>query len=59
MDTGKQIDIDALRRLKSYKSGLSPQQYKTIRGQIVAGDAAGAMKGLNRILNRQLAQGRC
>ena len=40
----------ALKRLNSAKAALSSQQYKTIRGQIIAGDLFGADKGLRKIL---------
>lgn len=36
--------------LKSYKPQLTRQQYKTLKGQILAGDAEGAMRGLQKIL---------
>ena len=44
---------DALKRLKAERPALSRQQYKTIRGQILAGDIAGAMKGLETIRKRK------
>lgn len=40
----------ALGHLRSNNPYLTPQQFKTLRGQILAGDPAGAMKGLQRIL---------
>lgn len=40
----------ALGHLKANNPHLTPQQYKTLRGQILAGDPAGAMKGLRAIL---------
>lgn len=48
----KQIDVAALIRLKGSRSQLTMQQYKTLRGQVFAGDAAGAMKGLQKLLNK-------
>lgn len=48
----KQIDVAALIRLKGNRSKLTMQQYKTLRGQVFAGDAAGAMKGLQKLLNK-------
>ncbi len=39
--------------LKSSKKNLTKQQYKTLKGQVIAGDKVGALKGLNKILNRQ------
>lgn len=38
--------------LRKAKRDLTVQQYKTLRGQVLAGDAAGAMKGLRKILLR-------
>jgi len=40
-----------LRRLKD--QGLTRQQIKTLRGQALAGDIDGAIKGLERILGRK------
>lgn len=40
----------ALKALKEHKSRLTAQQYRTIRGQIIAGDIQGAEKGLKRLL---------
>lgn len=41
------------KRLKDNKKYLTKQQYRTIKGQIIAGDTEGAAKGLNRLLKRQ------
>lgn len=46
----KEIDTAALGQLRSAKNRLTRQQFKTLRGQILAGDPAGAMKGLRAIL---------
>lgn len=40
-----------LRQLK--EQGLTRQQIKTLRGQALAGDIDGAIKGLERILGRK------
>ena len=48
----QQIDINALIRLKACCNDLTHQQYKTLRGQVFAGDSTGAMKGLQNILAR-------
>jgi len=48
---GNQVDIQALMHLKACNGKLTKQQYKTLRGQILAGDAAGAMRGLQKIIN--------
>lgn len=33
---------------------LSPQQYKTIRGQIYSGDISGAEKGIDTIIKKKV-----
>ena len=45
-----QTEAIAYIRLKACRSRLTTQQYKTLRGQIFAGDAEGAMKGLQKLL---------
>lgn len=47
------IDTGALMLLRNTKHRLTKQQFKTLRGQILAGDADGAMKGLRTILQRR------
>lgn len=44
---------DAYFCLNKYKKHLTVQQYKTIKGQIKAGDINGAMNGLDRLLRRK------
>lgn len=39
--------------LKRYHDKLTPQQFKTLKGQIIAGEPAAAMKGLWKILNKE------
>lgn len=39
--------------LKYHRAQLTRQQFKTLRGQVLAGDTDGAMKGLKRLLDRQ------
>ena len=39
--------------LKTSKPYLTKQQYRTIKGQIVAGDTEGAIKRLRRLLKKQ------
>lgn len=48
-----EIDVNAMMFLKAYRLQLSTQQYKTLRGQVLAGDSVGAMKGLKRILEQK------
>lgn len=47
------IDAGALMLLRNTKHRLTKQQYKTIRGQILAGDPDGAIKGLRNVLQRR------
>lgn len=51
----QEINVGALLRLKAahHQRQLTRHQYRTLRGQIFAGDAEGAMRGLRKILLRQ------
>lgn len=42
-----------LRKLKKYTHKLTGQEYKTLRGQALAGNVEGATKGLDVILRRK------
>lgn len=53
----KEIDVNAVCRLKAYRRVLTNQQYQTLKGQILSGDAAGAMRGLESILQRRKERG--
>ena len=44
------IDHKTLIQLKGARHRLTVQQYRTLRGQVLAGDADGAMRGLRKIL---------
>lgn len=46
----KQIDVKALMHVKACKNRLTPQAYRTLRGQVLAGDGDGAMRGLRKLL---------
>lgn len=46
----QKIDIKALMHVKACKDRLTLQQYSTLRGQVLAGDGEGAMKGLRKLL---------
>lgn len=46
----REINVAALIKLKAYRNDLTVQQYKTLRGQVLSGDDAGAMKGLKKLL---------
>lgn len=41
-----------MKQLNQNKNILTKQQYKILRGQVVAGDVTGANKGLLKILQR-------
>ena len=41
-----------LKVLKSHRADLTAQQFRTIRGQAIAGDIEGATKGLYGLLNK-------
>lgn len=45
-----QIDFKALIQIKACRNRLTAQQYKTLKGQVLAGDADGALRGLRAIL---------
>lgn len=57
MRTPKEINQKALLELKQYIPWLTGQQYKTLRGQILAGNEEAAMKGLQKILSRPSKKG--
>ena len=48
------IDNKALGRLLAAKRMLTRQQYKTLKGQILAGNADGAMRGLAKLTSREV-----
>lgn len=50
MDAVKRIDVNALIQIKGARHRLTTQQYRTLKGQVLAGDSEGAMKGLREIL---------
>lgn len=49
------MKLRALYDLKRHKDRLTPQQFRTLKGQILAGDVAGYEKGLQKILRRTMA----
>lgn len=49
----KEIDVNAVCRLKAYRRVLTYQQYQALKGQILSGDAKSAMRGLETILKRR------
>ena len=48
------IDNKALGRLLAAKPMLTRQQYKTLKGQILAGNADGAMRGLAKLTSKEV-----
>lgn len=44
---------EVLSLLKLYKKQLTTQQIKTLKGQVLSGDEAGALKGLLKIIQRE------
>ena len=49
----KKSEVDVLIYLKACRNNLTPQQYRTLRGQVLAGDRDGAIRGLRKILHRE------
>ena len=49
----KDIDFKALIQVKACRGRLSAQQYKTLRGQVLAGDGDGALRGLRKLLAKE------
>ncbi len=45
--------IKFFKELKSNRTNLTAQQYKTIKGQAVKGNIVGARKGLHKVLKRR------
>lgn len=50
----QRIDVNALIQVKACRPQLTAQQYRTLRGQILAGNADGALRGLRKILSRKV-----
>lgn len=48
-------NLGALYQLNLCKRALTQQQYKTLRGQILAGEAEAAFRGLDKIMKRRRA----
>lgn len=47
------LGVQTMKLLKANRCRLTPQQYKTIKGQVLAGDITGAEKGLQKLLKRR------
>lgn len=48
-----EINVGALIRIKGARPHLTAQQYRTLQGQVLAGDPDGAMRGLRKLLLMQ------
>ena len=55
----KPINPTALLLLKAHRKFLTVQQYRTLRGQVLAGDDKGAVKGLSNIMGRLEVKDSC
>ena len=44
-----------LKKLRHFKKHLTPQQYRTIKGQILSRDFEGAEKGIHKLSNRSIS----
>lgn len=53
MDAINRINTPALILLNRSRKQLTPQQFKTLRGQVLAGDVEGAARGLERLKERR------
>lgn len=53
MDALKPINTRALIQIKGARQHLTAQQYRTLKGQVLAGDPDGAMKGLRKIMQQK------
>jgi len=49
------FNYSAIIQLQACRKYLTTQQYKTLKGQVLAGDAEGALRGLRTILKRKEA----
>lgn len=47
---------EAMKLLKANRGRLTRQQIKTFKGQVLAGDPAAAIKGLNKLLAKNKAK---
>lgn len=54
----ERYDFKAMIQIRACKDKLTRQQYKTLRGQVLAGNGDGALKGLRRILQEREGMGK-
>ena len=48
----REVNVGALIRLKHARHLITSKQYRTLRGQVLAGDPEGAMRRLRKLLLR-------
>ena len=46
------IDFDVLTKVEQHRSRLTKQQYKTLKGQVLAGHPEAALKGLHKLKSK-------
>lgn len=56
MDALNPINVTVLLAVKANRQEMTEQQYRTLRGQVLSGNAEGALKGLRRILRRKRSE---
>lgn len=52
----KQVNQTALSVLNEHRYDITRQEFKTLRGQILAGEDEAAMKGLSKALRRRIRE---
>ena len=53
MDATNNTNTTALILLKNHRKQLTAQEYRTLCGQVLAGDVDGAMRGLKKLLRKK------
>ena len=53
MQTEKRVDFNAMMQVKACRDRLTKQEYKTLRGQVLAVYGVAALRGLRKLLTRQ------
>lgn len=52
-----ELTKETMKLLEANRCKLTRQQFKTLKGQVIAGDIAGAEKGLQKLLARRDRRG--
>lgn len=47
------LGIKTMKLLKANRGQLTPQQFRTLKGQVLSGDITGAQKGLQKLLKQR------